>query len=253
MLEVDKKLFIFKSKKVFFADAPFDIKGCHELRFIYCKNKVDANGFECKKELTLITDLTQDLDTIWMGMNRNSQRNIKRAETLGIKISIRKDFNQFYKIYLSLFRKKGILPFLRMFGFGIIPLDVMEKYGTLFVAEYDGEILEGTVYLENKHDVYSWAGASKRFEVDSKKAGLIACASRLCIWEAMKHYKENNKIVYDHGGMWPQEEAENDARKEGINRYKLSFGGDIVTRYSYSKVYSNMYNFMQKLYSLRNL
>ena len=157
-----------------------------------------------KKEFTLVTDLTQDLDTIWQGMNRNCQRNIKNAETKDIKIHISEDFDQFYKIYISLFRKKRILPILGKFGFGIIPFEAMKKFGTLFVAKHNGEILDGTVYIENTDSVYSWMGASKRLEVN--KSNILY----KCGWSPLEGQEfsskvektfVNGKLAYDKGEL----------------------------------------------------
>lgn len=253
MLMVDKKIFLFKIKEVYFSDIPFNIEGCHDLNFIYCKKKVDVDGFTCKKELTLVRDLTQDLDTIWQNIRKEGRRHIKRSEEKGIKIRISEEFDQFYKIYKSLFRKKKIAPLLGTFGFGIIPLDTMKKYGTLFVAELDGELLCGDVFLDDTHNVYSWVAASNRLGVDKEKARLIGSASRLCLWEAMKYYKEKSKKEFDLGGIWSEEEAEKDIGKKGINSFKLSLGGEIVTRYSYRKIYSKIFDFTRNLYSLRKL
>jgi hypothetical protein len=54
------------------------------LRFRYCKNKVDVKGFTCKKELTIVIDLTQDLNTIWQNMDKKQVRyRIKKAQEAG--------------------------------------------------------------------------------------------------------------------------------------------------------------------------
>lgn len=40
---------------------------------------------------------------------------------------------------------------------------------------------------------------------------------------------------------------------EGINSFKLDFGGEIVTRYSYHKIYAKAFNLAYNLYTLKNL
>lgn len=253
MLITDRKILTFNIKEVHFSDYPHDIEGCDFLTFHYCKNKVNAKGFTCQKELTSIIDLTQDLDTIWQDMDKKSVRyRIKRAQREGIKIRINEGYDQFFQIYRSFIQKKGIKSLFDTFGVRSTTLKNMKKYGTLFVAEYDGEILVGTLYFEDNSNMKAWIGASKRLEVDKAKASMISNADRLIDWEAIKYAKEKGIEEFDLGGLW-SEEAEKDKRKKGINSYKLSYGGEIVTRYSYHKIYSKVYNLVYHLYNLKNL
>lgn len=248
MLIIDKSYFIFNSKEVHFSDYPFDIEGCDCVIFHFCKNEVNSEGFIHRESLTSIIDLTQDLDTIWQKMDRKSTRySIKRAQKDGVKVRINGDCDQFYLIYKSFIRKKGINS---LFGVGTTNLEIMKKYGTLFVAEHDGEILGGHLYLENESHIKLWLSASKRLEVDREKARLIGNANRLLHWEAMKYAKEKGIREFDWGGLWSEEEAEKDEKKKAINSFKLSFGGEIVTRYSYQKVCSKAYRLAQYLYTL---
>jgi len=253
LLEIDKKIFLFREKEVYFSKIPFDMNNCDNLEFQYCKKKVDIEGFERKNDFTSVIDLTKDINDLWMQMDRNNRNRIKRAEAINIKIQINKDFEKFYQMYLRLYKKKKIKPFLGIFGFGIIPLKLMKKYGILFTAELNGEILCGNLYLEDKNNVFAWAGASNRFDVDKEKAKLISWANRFVIWESIKYYKNKQKIEFDQGGMWAVEEAEKDKMKRGINKFKSSFGGKLVKRYSYKKIYSNSYTYLSFLYNLRLL
>lgn len=254
MLAVDKKILMYKIREVHFSDYPYDIDGCHFLKFHYCKNKVNAKGFTCQKELTSVIDLTQDLDTIWRNMDKKSTRHrIKWARREGIKIRKNEDYDQFFQIYRSFIRKKGIKSLFDVFGVGSTTLETMKKYGTLFVAEYNGEILVGNVYLKDNSNIEAWLGASKRLEVDRTKASIISNANRLIEWEAIKYAKEKGMKEFDLGGLWSEEDAKRDITKKGINSFKLSFGGKIDTRYSYQKIYSNIYNLAYNLYNLKNL
>jgi len=254
MLITDRKILTFDIKEVHFSDYPHDIEGCDFLNFHYCKNKVNAKGFTCQKEFTSVIDLTQDLDTIWKNMGRKSARyRIGRAQKEGVKIRINEGYDQFFQIYRSFIQKKGIKSLFDVFGVGSATLEAMKKYGTLFVAEYDGEILTGTLYLIDNSNMKAWIGASKRLEVDRSKASLISKADRLIDWEAIKYAKEKGVKEFDLGGLWSKEEVEKDERKKGINSYKLGYGGKITTCYSYQKIYSKIYTLAYHLYNLKNL
>ena len=128
----------------------------------------------------------------------------------------------------------------------------MKKYGRLFLAEYQGEVLAGIVFLEGKNTVEAWLGATVRLDTEKEKRTLAGYANRLIEWEAIKHYKERGFKEYDLGGIWPEEEASKDPNKMGVNNFKLKFGGEVVTRYYYQKIYSKPLSFLYRIYNLKN-
>jgi lipid II:glycine glycyltransferase (peptidoglycan interpeptide bridge formation enzyme) len=252
MLTIDKKIFIFDIKDVHFSESPFDIEGCDLLTFYYCSNKVDAKGFNCKEKLTSIIDLTQDLNKIWQKMSKTSVRyKINRAQKEGIKIQKNNRYEEFFDIYKNFMRKKGFKSSFQIFGVGIIPLEVMKKNGTLFVAEYNGELLGGVLLLEDKTNIEAFIAASKRLENETMNSLLISRANRLIWWEAIKYAKEKSLKEFDLGGLWSEAEVEKDPKKKGINTFKLKFGGEVVTRYLYEKIYSKRLKLLYNMYSLK--
>lgn len=153
MLVIDKKILMFNIKEAHFSKNPFDIEGCDFLIFPFCKNKVDAKGFVRYNKQTSIIDLTQNLDTIWQKMNRNSTRIIKQAEKEDIKIRVNYEYDKYFQVYENFIREKKMSSRFRIFGAEIISLDVIKKKGTLFVAEYQDEILAGHVFLEDDSNI----------------------------------------------------------------------------------------------------
>lgn len=244
MLVVDKKIFNFNIKEVYLSDYPFDIAGCDVLKFLFCKNKAEIDGFTHKKKFTSIIDLTQSLDTIWQNMGKHCRKYINYAQQDDIEFFINKHYRDFYKIDKSLTKSMG-----RDFKARIdIPkFDIMKKYGTLFTIKHNNNILVGHLYLEDENNIFLWHSASKRLKF-KKEAELISRAGRLLIWEAIKYGKQKGLGVFDFGGIWPEEEAEKNKSKEGINFFKLQFGGEKVTRHLYYKFYSNTYKLAYNLY-----
>ena len=252
MLTVNKKILMFEIKEIHFSDIPYDINSCDYVKFCYCKNKISKDGFKRQKEITSVIDLTQDLDTIWNNMNKKSTRyGIKKAEKEGIVVKINEGHDEFLKIYNSFLKKIGLRSTIELFGIKKLTVEDLKKYGTLFTAEYNNEIITGTLFLEDESHIEAWIGGSKRFEVDDKMKRRIAYANRLIDWEMIKYAKDKGIKEYDLGGLWSEEEAKKDSSKQGINDFKLSFGGKIETRYSYEKIYSKPYKFFYKLYTLK--
>jgi len=241
MLEIDRKIFMFRTKEICFADYPYDIDGYATVTFEVCPNKVDIPGFSRREGTTLVIDLTQDLDTIWRNMKKKSCRyEINRAQREGIGVKISQNFEEFGKIYKAFWKKK-------VYREARVRPEFI-KYGTLFTAEIDGEVVAGHLYLEDDSHIRWIIGGSKRLEVSPDKATLIGCANRLMHWEAIKYARAKGIKEFDLGGVYTGENK-NDPRYT-IRQFKQSFGGTLVTRYHYEKVYSKTYKLLRYPYRL---
>lgn len=244
MLIMNEKILVFSTKTIYFADYPFDIDSCDGITFHFCRYKIDIEGFHRRDVITSIIDLTQDLDTIWKKISKSHRYGIKRACELGIDIKINEKYDDFYQIYKSFIQKKGIV------GIKSLNLETIKKYGTLFVSEYNGEIIGGNLYLEDDINIQLWLSVSKRLDVDDDKARLIGHANRLVHWKAIRYAKEKQLELFDFGGLWSKEESDKDIAKYYINSFKLGYRGDIVDRYIYQKKYSKTYELMSDIYIL---
>jgi len=241
MLEIDSKIYMFRTKEIYFADYPYDVGGYATVTFEVCPHKVDMPGFSRRGGTTLVIDLTQDLDTIWENMKKKSCRyEINRAQREGIVVKIGQNFEEFGKIYKAFWKKK-------VYREARIRPEFI-KYGTLFTAEIDGEVVAGHLYLEDDSHIRWIIGGSKRLEVDKDRSALIGRANRLMHWEAIKYTRAKGIKEFDFGGIYTGSNK-SDPRNT-INTFKLSFGGTLVTRYHYEKVYSKVYKLLRYPYRL---
>lgn len=244
MLKIERKIYLFIIKDIWWATEPYNVEGYDSVTFYSCKNRINMEGFSCVKFTTLIIDLDQDLDIIWKNMDKSSCRYaINRAKKDGIKIRLNQNYEEFYEINKS-FKKNKNLPT------GFENIDFMKKYGTLFISEIDGEILGGQLFLEDESHIRWLIGASKRLEVDKKRATLIGNANRLMIWQAINYAKEKKIKEFDMGGYYTGKTK--DEQKNRINIFKKSFGGNLVTQYIYRKDNSNIYKVLRYLYDQRS-
>lgn len=239
MLEIDKKAYFFKNKEIWFADCPYDVKGYDSIYFMACKNKVNLAGFACYNFSTLIIDLTQGFDAIWENVRKNCRYSINRALREGIKVRINENFDEFYEINKSFRRKKGLA------GLVVHP-EFMKRYGTLFTAELNDEVIAGLFLLEDESNIRWLIGSSKRLDVVSEKAKIVGYANRLLLWEGIKYAKEKGIKEFDFGGYYTGENK--DDPRQAINTFKQSFGGQLITRYNYVKVYSRTYRWARSLF-----
>lgn len=244
MLEIERNRYIFRAKDIWFCEYPFDVTRYDSVVFHACKNKIDLNGFHCKEFTTLVIDLNQDLDVIWKNMSKSSCRYaINKSLRDGVRIKLNQNYEEFYEINRLFRENKGLT-------ISSEKLEIMKKYGTLFVAEFEGEILGGQLYLEDERNIRWLIGASKRLESGKEEAiTLIGNANRLLVWEAIKYAKEKGIKEFDMGGYYTGKIK--DEQKERINIFKKSFGGELTTRYIYQKDYSKIYKFAKNIYRLK--
>ena len=225
MIEIENKKFLFKVKEIWFSDRLYDDNDGHsQIAFRRCGPQVDNSGFNCKEEVTSVIDLTKDLTDIWSNMKKDSCRNsIRRAEKAGIVIDRNQGFDEFYSIYKEHVRSKKYLRFAE-------DESILSNCGTLFTAVYDGEILGGHLYIEDKDHILYYRGATKTAN-DKQLNTLKGNASRLIHWEAIKYAKEKGIKEFDMGGLYT----------DSINAMKESFGGKRVTYYAYWKDYNILF------------
>ncbi len=92
----------------------------------------------------------------------------------------------------------------------------IKKCGTLFTAEYNGEILGGHLYLNDESNIKLCISASKRLHGTKEKATLIGDANRLLHWEVIKYAEGFGIKEFNWGGLWPANEANKSAIKKSV-------------------------------------
>jgi len=240
MIKIEFKRLMFNIAEIWFSDHIYDVEGYSHVKFRRCGPQEKYSGFNCEEEITSVIDLTPDLDTIWKNIKKDSTRRpIRRAEEAGVVIKRNENFDEFYEIYRThLSRKKyHIIPYHK---------ESLKKAGTLFTAELNGEVLGGSIFIEDQDHMLAHTGASKIIDNDKPLNTLKGQASRLIKWEAMKYAKKKGIKEFDMGGLFT----------DSLNSFKESFGGKRVTYYAYYKDYDTSYKLAANvgllLYRLRN-
>ena len=245
---IDDSFLFFKKRDIFMSEIPYDIiNEVDIIKFHWCKNRINLPGYSCSETLTSTIDLNQELEEIRKKMNRNIKRKIKKAEKEPIIWKMNENFNEFHKIWKNFVKMKGYGSRLGFLGLRLPNAKIMEKHGTLFTFELNGEILGGQLYLEDDENILAWVSASKRIDVDKKISLLIIDVNAFIIWEAIKYAKRKSLKTFNWGGLWSMKEAL-EPEKNSLNQYKLSFGGQIKMYYSYSKINNKLYKKISDTY-----
>jgi hypothetical protein len=179
---------------------------------------------------TTCIDLNRPLDELRGKAHSGTRNKLGKAEKLlGRKKIVRNGptaKHEFVELYQSLITAKGSL---------VLPLNVsiLDRYtdcSDIFIAYLDGTAICGHVNLRDDDIsrtrlLYS---ASKRFD-DAETARLSGILNCYLHWHEIVAYKDDGFDTYDFGGLSNGQRSS----AEGIDRFKLGFGGDVVGEHTY--------------------
>jgi hypothetical protein len=241
---IDYPFLFFNKRDIFLSEFPYDTDDTFDVvTFKYCKNRIDLPGYTREEKLTATIDLTRTSEEIWNNMDRKLRQKIKRASKENIRWKINENFDEFHTISKEFVKQKNFTPRIgAMLALDVPTVKIMKKYGTLFTAELNGEILSGHLYLEDKDNILAWISTSKRLAVDKETSKLINFANCLLHWQAINYAKEKSIKTFNWGGI------SLDPKNASINAYKLSYGGQTEPSYFYSKVNSRLYQNLSYLF-----
>lgn len=240
MLEIERRFYNFRRKDIWFSDRPFDVDGYHGVTFYSCRDRVDVPGFVRRDFITPVIDLTQDLEAIWKNIDRWScRKKINKAYNNGIKVKMNERYDEFLEMDAEFRKSKGLPD-------SYIGIEFMKKHGTLLVAELDGRVICGQLFLEDGGHIRGLIASSARFGEDAHANNVVGYGNRLIVWEAIKYARAKGIKEYDMGGYYVG--IEKIGELKGINTYKLSFGPKLVTKYNYEKNYSRLFDIARQVY-----
>ncbi|ULQ54437.1 GNAT family N-acetyltransferase [Flavihumibacter fluvii] len=205
--------------------------------YLHVKNRKDKiiPGFS-DITYTVENDLTLDHDTMYAGFQKSLRQQIRQSEEAGIKCYFHDDIDGFVSFFNDFAASKNLPPTSKR------RIEEMEGFLKLSYAELDGMVLvaHSTLVDEKNKIVRAFHSASKRLD-DSFDKSLIGKANKVLHYRDMTHFKELGYEVYDFGGYTENTE---DKALQGINNFKLLFGGQKVACTNY---YTVSYYIMRKI------
>lgn len=182
-----------------------------------------GEGFDgIQPKFVFLLDITPDEETLLKNMHSKTRYNIRLAERKGVTIKedcTKADLKEFYRILLETCERDNFL--VRPYSYFEELWDyLVEKgYAKLFMAEYEGKYIAGTlVFLFGQKAIYIY-GASSNSHRNVMPNYLIQ-------WTMIKWAKANGAKVYDFRGV-PGDLTE-DNPLYGLYRFKKGFNGDYV-------------------------
>jgi hypothetical protein len=238
MIEFNRKMGPYIMSEIWFSDDVYDVKDVDAVQFKNSAFFGDKEGFSKEASTTLVLDLTKGIDDIWKGLNKNCRQQINKAQKDNITVRYNERFDDFFEMNQD-FRKRRGLPAT------LITPEEMGKNYFLFTYEINGTLLGGHLCIKDDRRIRQLISCSIRDSNEGIPQSVQGRGNRLSIWEAIKHVKQEGLVEYDFGGYATGKLGE---ELKGINDFKLSFGGTICDRFSYSKSYSISFNAGKSLY-----
>jgi CelD/BcsL family acetyltransferase involved in cellulose biosynthesis len=131
------------------------------------------------------------------------RRGIRQAEKRGVAVRMshdEADLDLFYRLHLITRKKLGVLPQPRSFFKAIYRNLISKNLGFTGLAESEGKIIAGVVFLNYKNTVYYKYNASDEEYLQKRPNHMVT-------WEAIKTACAQNYRYFDFGRCSPEEEG----------------------------------------------
>jgi hypothetical protein len=240
-MKQDKKESIFIQVQQDMDNYIFKIKGCKYARIrsspgLYDSRPLRWSGYTVEPFYTYRIDLTQGIDYVWEQFDRKLRVEINKAQREGVTIRSG-DLDDLEFIHDSLYSRyttQGISPV----NYKKFLQDLYQKFYPdtlkIFVAEYNGKRIGGTINLIFKNGMYLWVGIPK--------TGLVGIsANDLIQWEAIRWAQTNGLEFYE------EMDAGDDPR---LRHFKSKYNPKLVVWYSATKYSSLIYKVGETLFQL---
>ena len=157
--------------------------------------------------------LEQDVDRALADFSGSGRRHLRKAQRSGVVVrqgSGVEDIKRFYALHVATRRRKGVPVQPRRYFRLLWEIMIAGGHGALLLAEHDGTLVAGAVYLVGGRTATYKYGAS-----DPAHWGLYP--NNLLMWHAMRWAVERECSTFDWGRSDPHD--------DGLRRFKASLGG----------------------------
>lgn len=179
-----------------------------------------GKGFEgVQPKYVFRLDISPDEETLMAQMHQKTRYNIRLATRRGVNIRIgtKEDLPEFYEVLKETTERDNFL--VRAYSYFEDMYDLLNPEGMLelFVAEYEGQMIAGTLALKIGKKAWYLYGASSNSHRNVMPNYLIQ-------WEMIKWAKSKGCTLYDFRGVPGQLTEDNPLY--GLYRFKKGFNGE---------------------------
>lgn len=173
-------------------------------------------------ELTHQLDITKTQDELLASMRKATRYEIRRAEKLGVRITVSSDphnVRKFYELQLETARRQKFVPFSYKFLHEQFKVFSETNLALLYSAHLEDKLLaQAFVIFYGQEAVYHYGASTDE--------GRKFPGAYLIQWEAIKEAKARGMRRYNFWGVAP--EGKQSHRFAGLSLFKRGFGGEDV-------------------------
>jgi len=170
-------------------------------------------------ELTSQLDITKSEEELLANMRKTTRYEIKKAISLGIKVTATDDpdaIKKFYDLEILTSKRQGFVPFSYKFLYEQFKVFCNPKKVLLYSAEFENKLLaQGFIIFYGQEAVYHYGASTDE--------GRKYPGSYLIQWEAIKEANRRGMKRYNLWGVSP--EGQKSHRFYGVSIFKRGFGG----------------------------
>jgi lipid II:glycine glycyltransferase (peptidoglycan interpeptide bridge formation enzyme) len=240
-LKQDKKESIYLQIQEEMDNFIFKIKGCKYARIrsspgLYDSRPLRWSGYTVDPLYTYRIDLTKGIDYVWEQFEGKLRVKINKSikEGVTVRLGDKEDLEFVHNLLYNRYTQQGIQPI----DYKKYLLDIYQQFHPdnlkIFIAEYKGQRISGTVNLCWKNIMYLWVGVPK-----TELSGISP--NDLINWEAIKWAQMNGLQYYE------EMDAGYDPR---LRHFKSKYNPDLEIWYSATKHSSFIYKATEKLFNI---
>jgi lipid II:glycine glycyltransferase (peptidoglycan interpeptide bridge formation enzyme) len=193
------------------------------------KNNPSACLFIKEKRLTLLTNLTIELDVIFNKFSSTVRNAIRKSVKEGVTCCRFSNIEEYLSFFNDFAQEKHINMDnkQRVLSYGI-------EYFYMFAAFKDNRILAIHSVLVDKASASAvqLTSANSRL-VDASERRIIGNANKQLQFFELEYLKNMGIEMYDWGGIGTSKDIAENPGISGINEFKMAFGGEITEQFVY--------------------
>ncbi|WP_085902020.1 lipid II:glycine glycyltransferase FemX [Kiloniella majae] len=184
-------------------------------------NPCIASGLTDTSTQSLILDLTQSEDELWLGLSQDARQQIKKAEKNGYTVNLcswKDNVDRYYQLHCETYTRTGVPPHPRAYFEGVAQSVDPEKYTALWGGvSPDGEVIA-------YHNDCCFGDAALYHTGCSSPEHMVSGINYLIFWHAILGSKRAGRKWYEIGEVFPGAKGN---KEEGLSIFKSKFGGEV--------------------------
>jgi lipid II:glycine glycyltransferase (peptidoglycan interpeptide bridge formation enzyme) len=239
MIDIQFRRGVIRSWQKWFHRTPSTVDAARAVHYVQARECGHVRGFIRQPFLTPLVDLCRESDGLLQSYAKNTRYEIRRARAEGVSCGLEDDLARFVEFYNSFAATKDLS------GLNLRELQHYASHLLVTKATREGNVLAMHSYLldpQEKRARLLHSASLFRTTLTSEDSQRSGRANRLLHYQDMLHCRELGMGEMDLGGY----HRSSDLALLSVNKFKESFGGNIVEESNYLSLPLYMYRLINQ-------